>query len=55
MVQWFLENKGEIAVIAVLLALVILIVWNMLRSKKKGGGCSCGCSGCAFQEDCHKK
>jgi hypothetical protein len=52
--QWLLENKGEIAVIFVLAALVILILWNMFRKKKKGS-CSCGCGGCAFQDSCHKK
>ena len=33
---------------------VIAVVINEIR-KKKQGGCSCGCSGCAMRDQCHKK
>ncbi len=54
MLQWFIENKGEIAVIILLAVLVSLILWNMFRNKKKGG-CSCAWGGCAFKDSCHKQ
>ena len=32
------------------------IIVRMILNKKKGkASCSCGCSGCAFQESCHKE
>ena len=45
---------GDFYVIAVLVCVVVLIVCNMIRDKKRGktcGGCS-GCSGCAHAGSC---
>ena len=54
--DWIIENGATIAVSAVLLAIVGLIVFKMVRDKRKGkGGCGCGCGGCAMSEYCHKK
>ena len=39
-------NLADIIVIAVLAACVLLAVRAMGKKKKRGGGCSCGCSGC---------
>lgn len=43
---------GDIIVIAVLILCVVLIIRNMIKTRKKGGctgcsGCSGGCSTCA--------
>lgn len=41
---------------AVIVGIVVLIVVNDIRKKKKGeGSCSCGCSGCAMKDSCHPK
>ena len=38
-----------------LAAVVAWIIWRMIRKKKKGGSCGCGCSSCAMSDMCHKK
>ena len=56
MFEWFAANGGTLAVAAVLAAVIILIVRNMIKDKKAGKtSCSCGCSGCAMEHTCHKK
>ena len=42
---WIIENIGSIIVIAVLLAIAALIVWGLVRRKKRGKS-SCNCGGC---------
>ena len=39
-------NLADIIVLAVLAACVLLVLRAMGKKKKRGGGCSCGCSGC---------
>ena len=45
---WLAENKGTILVGTVLLVIVISIIRNMYRKKKRGKGWSCadGCGSC---------
>lgn len=38
-------------IIAVVFAVILI---SEIRKRKKGGGCSCGCSDCAMSEICHK-
>ncbi len=56
MLGWLSENIATVAVSAVLLAIVGLVIFKMIKDRKKGvGGCGCGCGGCAMSEYCHKK
>ncbi len=56
MLDWLSENIATVAVSAVLLAIVGLVIFKMIKDRKKGvGGCGCGCGGCAMSEYCHKK
>lgn len=48
-------NILDIIVILLLLLAVVFAVRSILSKKKKGGACSCGCSGCSFANECHKK
>ena len=39
-----------------LVALVSLLIYSLIRDKKKGKsscGCGCGCSGCPMSGQCH--
>lgn len=43
---WLTENIGSIVVLAALLAVAALIVFGIIRSRKKGKpSCGCGCDG----------
>ena len=52
MFEWLAANLATIVVSLIVLAIVSLVVWKMVRDKKRGkGGCSCGgdcgaCGGC---------
>lgn len=46
---------ATIIVSLILAAVIGLIIFRMVKKKKAGkGSCSCGCSGCAMSEICHK-
>ncbi|MBP5491813.1 MAG: FeoB-associated Cys-rich membrane protein [Clostridiales bacterium] len=54
--NWILENLGTIVISAVLLLIVALVVFTMIRNKKRGKStCGCGCANCAAKDMCHKK
>ena len=44
---------GDFIVIATLLTFVIFIVFKMIKDKKTGKKCSCGCGDCVFKDSCH--
>ena len=47
---------GDIIVLSVLGIIVGLVIYSMIRNRKKGKDCGCGgCSGCAMSEHCHKR
>lgn len=48
---------GDIVVLSVLVVIVGLIIYSSIKNHKKGkgGGCSCGCSGCAMSENCQSR
>ena len=53
--EWIAANLGTIVVGLVLLIIVGLIVFKLVRDKKKGkSNCGCGCSNCAMKGSCHK-
>lgn len=55
MFSWLAANIGTVAVAALILAVVILITVRLISNRRKGrSSCSCGCSGCAMQKQCHK-
>ncbi len=57
MMDWIMKNLGTILVLAVVALICGLIVWKIVRDKKKGKSstCGCGCGGCAMSEFCHSE
>ena len=51
----FLDQLPTILIILVLVAVVALAARSVLRNKKKGGSCGCGCSSCPMSGQCHSK
>ncbi len=53
---WILTNLGTLVVTMVLLAVVGLVIWGMLRDRRKGKcTCGCGCQNCSMGRACHPK
>ena len=54
--EWFSENWGNLLVGAVLLAIIVAIVVNLIRKKHNGCGCGCDCGcGCCGKDSCSRK
>ena len=54
MLAWLSENLATILVGLAVLALLLAIVFHMIRQKKQGKtSCGCGCEGCAMKDSCH--
>ena len=54
MAAWFGANIGNIIVILIVTAVIILSVRSIIKDKKAGkGGCGCGCKNCAMSGKCH--
>ncbi len=54
MLNWIYENIGTISVSAVLILIIGLIIFKLIRDKKKGkSSCGCGCSSCPMNGSCH--
>ena len=52
---FFMENIATIAVLLVVVAIVGLVVFKLVRDKKRGKTtCSCGCGGCPMKDSCHQ-
>ena len=51
------ETIASIAVLLAVVALVALVIFGMIRSKRSGKGsscsCGCGCTGCPMRDKCH--
>lgn len=48
MLDFLVQNLGTILVGAVVLAVVVSVLWKMVRDKKQGkSSCGCGCGGCS--------
>lgn len=45
--EWLIANGGTIIVCVVLLCLLGLVIWHMVRSRKRGG-----CAGCPHAGTC---
>ena len=53
-IEFFKQNIGTVAVLAILAAILVLIAVRMIRRRLRGGsGCGCGCSDCPMSGRCH--
>lgn len=53
-IAWLTANIGTIIICAILIAIIALLIYSMIRDKKKGKSfCGCGCSSCALSGSCH--
>jgi hypothetical protein len=54
MFTWILANLATILISLALLAVFSLVIFNIVRKRKRGES-SCGscCSGCALADKCH--
>lgn len=49
------DNLGTVLIALILAAIVIGIIINLLKDKKKGrSSCGCGCEHCAMKGTCHQ-
>ena len=56
MISWLIANAATIIISVILTILVIAVVVKLIRDKRNGkSSCSCGCSNCAMQGNCHQK
>lgn len=55
MLGWLFVNWQSILIGSILLLGVVLIIRKLIRDKKSGKGCGCGCEGCALSSQCHGK
>lgn len=55
MSEWLSANIGNIIVTALILLAVFLAIRSVIRAKKSGKSCGCGCQNCAMQGKCHEK
>ena len=56
MLEWITLNAGTLLISLLLIGLVVLIILQLRRDKKKGKsscGANCGC--CPMSGSCHKK
>lgn len=51
----FLANYGGTIIILVLILIIVFLSVKRLIKNRKSGKCSCGCEGCSFKNNCHKK
>lgn len=56
MLSFLLKNAGTIVVALIILAIVVAIVANMIKCRKKAkSSCGGGCASCPMAGACHKK
>lgn len=54
MPEWLSQNIGTIIVCAVIVSGCALLVWSLIRDKKRGKSlCGGHCAGCAMAGRCH--
>ena len=55
MFEWLISNIGSVIAVLALIVIVALIIIKMFNDKRRGKsncGCNCGC--CAMKDQCHK-
>ena len=56
MLTWLSQNIATIIICAVLAIIFGLMLWSLLRDRKKGKSSCCGgCASCALAGQCHPK
>lgn len=54
MLAWLSKNIATIIICLVLAIIVALIIYNLVKDKKKGkSSCGCNCAHCAMAGSCH--
>ena len=54
MIDWITRNLASIAIVLVIAVLLVFAVISIVRNRKKGKTCSCGCEGCIYSGSCNK-
>ena len=55
MLAFLSGNVGSFAVLAIILVVIGLVVFKLIRDKKRGKkSCGCGCGSCPMKNECHK-
>ena len=56
MADWLQENLANLAIAAVLCAVLLLAVRSIIKDRKAGkSSCGCSCEGCALKGKCYGK
>lgn len=56
MISFLVDNLGTIIIGLVVLAVLALIVFKLIKDRRKGkSGCGCGCQNCPSAGCCHKQ
>jgi hypothetical protein len=55
MLEFLKNNIGSIAVLAVVVALLGLLTYSLIKNKKRGASCDCGCKDCPMSGKCKTK
>ena len=54
MLAWLSKNIATIIICLVLAVIVALIIFSLVKNKKKGkSSCGCNCAHCAMAGQCH--
>ncbi len=51
--MFFLNYLPTILILAALAAVVFFAIRSVIRDKRKGGSCGCGCASCPMSGKCH--
>ena len=54
MIRWLYENIATIGISAVIVIFAVLAVIGVIKNRRKGKTCSCGCEGCIYSKSCSK-
>ena len=54
MIDWIIENVVSILIVLVIAVFAVIAVMSLVRNRKKGKSCSCGCEGCIYSGSCTK-
>ena len=52
MIDWIIGNLVSILIVAVIAVFAVIAVLSLVRNRKKGKTCSCGCEGCIYSGSC---
>lgn len=53
--EFFKQNLGTVAVLAVLVGILVPIILRIVKNKKRGiSSCGCGCADCPMSGKCHQ-